>query len=307
MKLDDVSQIDANELQRRLLEFFRSPSYKPPVLPAVALELTELTRRKTVSYDEVARAVERDPVIAGSLLKLAQSPLYGGGRARVQSLREALTRLGIHRLRDAVWQVVMDMRLFRAEAFADTLAHLQSHSAFCAHAARIIGQHASSAVGEQAYLAGLIHDVGWNGMLISISELSRDPHASPALMAALDKIHCEVGASMVKLWGVSDEIVNVVGHHHESPASGGRASPLFHALQLAEHLAEEFGFGGRRMVEEFEHRAELLGETAVVVDTVVPSSAEAAIAALQLSTKMDGVREQLEQAALQLEGGRFSD
>ncbi|HTU61054.1 MAG TPA: HDOD domain-containing protein, partial [Polyangiales bacterium] len=203
MKLDDLSAIDGDELQRRLLEFFRSPTYKPPVLPAIAFELTELSRKKSVSYDDVARTVEKDPVIAGSLLKLARSPLYSGGRARVQSLKEALNRLGISRLRDAVWQVVMDMRLFRADAFSETLAHLQSHTAFCAHAARIIAQQAASAVTEQAYLAGLVHDVGWNGVLISISELSRDTQASPALMSALDRIHCEVGTSMVKLWGVS--------------------------------------------------------------------------------------------------------
>lgn len=307
MQIDDLKLIDAAELQRRLLEFFRSPSYKPPVLPAIAFELTELTRKKTVSYDEVARAVEKDPVIAGSLLKLARSPIYSGGRARVNSLRDALTRLGIHRLRDAVWQVVMDMRLFRAEAFTDTLAQLQSHTAFSAHAARIIAQRAAPAAAEQAFLAGLIHDVGWNGMLIAISEMSRNAQPSPELLSALDRIHCEVGATMVKLWGVSDEIADVVVHHHASPARGGVASPLLHAVRLAEHLADEFGFGGRRMVEEWRDRAELLGEPMVVVDAVPADAVESAIAALGLKGKMDAVREQVEQVALQIEGGHFSD
>ncbi|HET8934062.1 MAG TPA: HDOD domain-containing protein [Polyangiales bacterium] len=306
LRLDDLKQIDATELQRRLLELFRSPNYKPPVLPAIAFELTELSRRKTVSYDEVARTVEKDPVIAGSLLKLAQSPLYGGGRARVQSLRDALNRLGVNKLRDAVWQVVMDMRLFRADGFSEALTHLQSHTAFTAHAARIIAQHASL-VSEHAFLAGLIHDVGWNGMLIVISEISPSAEASPPLMAALDHIHSEVGATMVKMWGVSDEIVELVRTHHDPPAAGKPVSPLFHAVRLAEKLAIEFGFAGQRMLQEYEDRAALLGEALAVVDASPPDSAETAIAALGLTNKMDLVREQVEQAALQVEGGQFSD
>lgn len=306
LRLGDLKQIDAAELQQRLLELFRSPNYKPPVLPAVAFELTELSRKKTVSYDEVARAVEKDPVIAGSLLKLAQSPMYGGGRARVQSLRDALNRLGINKLRDAVWQVVMDMRLFRSDGFSDALAHLQSHTAFTAHAARIIAQQASLG-SENAFLAGLIHDVGWNGMLIVISEIAPSADASPALMSALDKIHGEVGATMVKLWGVSDEIVELVRHHHAPQFPGTPVPALFHAVRLAEKLAEEFGFAGQRMLEDAEERARLLGEAVVVVDASPVAGAEAAIAALGLTNKMDFVREQVEQAALQVEGGQFSD
>lgn len=307
MKLDDLKLIDVGELQRQLLEFFRSPTYKPPVLPAIAFELGELSRKKTVSYDEVARTVEKDPVIAGSLLKLARSPLYGGGRVRVQSLKEALNRLGIHRMRDAVWQVVMDMRLFRAEAFTDTLAHLQSHTAFSAHAARIIAQQTSTVSGEQAFLAGLIHDVGWNGMLISISEMSSNAHATSALMSALDKIHCEVGETIVKLWGVSDDIVDVVAHHHDPATPGKPESQLLHVVRLAEQLADEFGFGGKRMVEELTERAELLGEPPVIVEAHLPGTADRAIAALRLNEKMDEIRELVERAALDLEGGRFSD
>lgn len=306
LRLDDLKKIDAADLQQRLLELFRSPNYKAPVLPAVAFELTELSRKKTVSYDEVARTVEKDPVIAGSLLKLAQSPMYGGGRARVQTLRDALNRLGVNKLRDAVWQIVMDMRLFKADGFSETLGHLQSHTTFTAHAARIVAQQASLA-SEQAFLAGLIHDVGWNGILIVISEISRDAEATPALMSALDQIHSEVGATMAKLWGVSDEIVELVRNHHAPHVQGKPVSPLFHAVRLAEKLAEEFGFHGQRMLQDHEDRARLLGEPLVIVDASPQGAVDAAIAALGLTNKMDFVREQVEQAALQVEGGEFSD
>jgi hypothetical protein len=200
----------------------------------------------------------------------------------------------------------MDMRLFRSDGFSEVLGNLQSHTAFTANAARIIATQASLS-SENAFLAGLIHDVGWNGMLIVISEISPNAEASPALMSALDQIHGEVGATMVKLWGVSDEIVELVRHLHEPQLPGKPGSALFQVVRLAEKLAAEFGFAGQRMVADEEERAKLLGEAVVFVDASPHGSTEAAIAALGLTNKMDLVREQVEQAALQVEGGQFSD
>jgi hypothetical protein len=78
LELNELELANPQELQQRLLSIFRSPHYKPPVLPNVALELTDLSRKTHVSYDDVIKVVEKDPLIVASVLKLAQSPLYGG-------------------------------------------------------------------------------------------------------------------------------------------------------------------------------------------------------------------------------------
>jgi len=229
------------ELRNTLLSTFRSPQYKPPVLPAVALELTSLTRKASVSYDEVVRVVEKDPLLVASLLKLAQSPLYAG-RSHVQSLQEALNRLGINTLRDMVWQIVVGLRLFRAPAYSGIMERLQSHSTFTAYAARFIALEAGIGA-EHAFLCGLLHDVGWSGALVIVSERVPTPPRDDVLFATIDKMHAEAAAAMGTLWELSPEIIDVIGHHHDLAQLDAAAPPLVPVLCVAEQLADEFDFG----------------------------------------------------------------
>src|ERR1700742_34601 len=185
----DYALTSAQELQDKLLAIFRAPNYKPPTLPNIALELTDLTRRSNVSYDDVIRVVEKDPLILASVLKLAQSPLYGG-RLPVQSLKDALNRLGINTLRHMIWQVVVGMRLFRVRGYTATMERLQVHSTFVAYAARIVAARAGIAA-EHAFLCGLLHDVGWSGTLVALSEDARNPPDPALLFSAIDKMHAE--------------------------------------------------------------------------------------------------------------------
>jgi putative nucleotidyltransferase with HDIG domain len=240
--------IDANpfelanpeELQQTLLTIFRSPTYRPPVLPNVAIELTELTRKTTASYDEVASALQKDPLIVAGVLKVAQSPLYGG-RLPVQSLKEAIQRLGINTLRDIVWQVVAGMRLFRVKGYTAFMERLQAHSVFTANLARLVASRAGVAA-EHAFLCGLLHDVGISGTLIALSESATKAPAIDLLLGAIDGIHEQAGGQMAKLWGLSPEIVAVIERHHDA-GDPSKLSALIAILGVTERLASEHGFG----------------------------------------------------------------
>jgi putative nucleotidyltransferase with HDIG domain len=289
MALDDVSQSEANELREKLLAFFRSPKYKPPVLPSIALELTELTRRSSVSYEDVVHVVEKDPLIVASVLKLAQSPLYGG-RLPVQSLKDALNRLGINTLRDMVWQIVVSLRVFRAHSYTASIEQLQSHSTLTAYAARIVAARAGIAA-EHAFLCGLLHDVGWSGALVAISDNEKNPPSLPTVFAAIDKIHTQAGHAMAQLWGLAPEIVTVIANHHELPEEGKPVSMLVPVLCVAEQLADNFGFGvglavgaqaasdpavDRNLIGCYEHSIKLLGigEKLSAIEVLVEEVAE---------------------------------
>jgi putative nucleotidyltransferase with HDIG domain len=275
------------ELKDTLLSIFRSPTYKPPVLPAVALELTSLTRKSSVSYEEVVRVVAKDPLLVANVVKLAQSPLYGG-KLRAQSLLEALNRLGINTLRDAVWQVVVGMRIFRVQAYATTMERLQSHSTFTAYAARIVASEAGLS-SEHAFLCGLLHDVGWSGSLVTVSERVPNPPSPETLFAVIDKMHAEAGAAMGTLWGLSPEIIEVIGHHHDGEHP---SQPLVAVLCVAEQLADELDFG-------FEAKS-AAGSNSARVDENLAGRFEQAVAVLRLEGKLARMRNSAVQLAARL-------
>jgi putative nucleotidyltransferase with HDIG domain len=282
---------DRVELKETLLAIFRSPQYKPPVLPAVALELTDLTRKPSVSYDEVVHVLEKDPLLVASILKLAQSPLYGG-RMRAQSLQDALNRLGINTLRDMVWQVVVGLRIFRVREYAATMERLQSHSTFTAHAARAVAAEARVDT-ELAFLCGLLHDVGWSGTLITVSDRAVKTPTRDGLFAVIDHMHAEAAAAMGALWGLSPKIIEVIGHHHDGGAAPA-VSPLIPVLCIAEQFADEFDFG----IDVANNSA----ASTPRVDENLVGRFETAVGALHLEDKLDKLRANMAKLAERLRG-----
>ena len=236
----DPDELESPEqLEALLLEIFRSPEYRPPVLPAVAVEFTNLSRNTSASYDEVVAVLQKDPLIVAGVLKMAQSPLYGG-RLPLQSLKDAVQRLGLNTLRDVVWQVVANLRLFHVKSYTKFMERLQSHCMFMAHAARLVATRAGIAA-EHAFLCGLLHDVGISGTLIAIADSGRKAPALEFLLPAIHGMHEEAGAHIAKLWQLAPEIASAVGQHHQF--DWNRNMPgLIAVLCVAESLADKFGY-----------------------------------------------------------------
>jgi putative nucleotidyltransferase with HDIG domain len=281
----DYELAKPQELQHTLLTIFRSAHYRPPVLPSVAIELGDLTRKTTASYDEVVGVLQKDPLIVAGVLKVAQSPMYGG-RLPVQSLKEAIQRLGTKMLRDIVWQVVAGMRLFRAKGYTEIMQRLQAHSVFTGCMARLIASRAGIAA-EHAFLCGLLHDVGISGTLIALVE--GDEKKLPelnTLLAAIDGMHAQAGAMIAKLWGLSPAIVSAIEHHHPSNVEHARVPALTAVLCVAERLAEECGYS-------------VLEDTAIVqLDRHTQEGFDQSVSRLKLAPRLAELREQ----ALELAG-----
>lgn len=265
-----------------LLTIFKSPKYRPPVLPSVAIELSDLTRKSTVSYDEVVQVLQQDPLIVAGVLKVAQSPIYGG-RSPVQSLKEAIQRLGINTLRDIVWQVVAGMRLFRVKGYTGTMERLQAHSVFTGCMSRVIATRAGIAA-EHAFLCGLLHDVGISGTLIALVEGEKNLPELATLLAAIDGVHAQAGGMIAKLWGLSPAIEKVISQHHPTSSEFATAPALASVLCVAEHFADELGLS-------------IVDPGSDLFDRHIPSAFEQALARLKLAPKQNELREQAAQIA----------
>ena len=64
---DSLGLLDASELTERLVLKFESPSYQPPRLPAVAMELMALSQNSDVDFHEIEALLEKDAILAGEI------------------------------------------------------------------------------------------------------------------------------------------------------------------------------------------------------------------------------------------------
>lgn len=228
----------ATMLGAELIETFNNPDYRPPPLPSVALELMTLSNRDDASIDRIVRLLEQDEMLAGGVMRLIGSPLYAG-RSRIRTLKEAVVRLGVRTVRDLVFETALHQGVFGLPEYSETIEQIRRHSTVTAYVARIVCRHAKIDE-EHAFLCGLLHDIGFAGLLFAISHVEAE--ASPPLLALwsdIDRLHEQASRIITELWKLPSEIQEVVGHHHHLHT--GDTSRVAAAINLADQLSERFG------------------------------------------------------------------
>lgn len=275
--------VDGRALKDQVFATFRSPQYKPPMLPVVATELMVLTRRPGVGAADVTKTLGRDPILAAAVLKLAQSPLYAA-RVPPTSLAQAVSRLGFATVRDLVFQVALDLRVFRAEGYKELMERVRRHSVVTAHIMRLLGSY-TKLPADQAFLCGLLHDVGLGGVLLVLGEMP--PPKRPSLIAmstALSEMHHEAGVMMARMWQLSPDIQLVIQHHHAFERTTMN-HPLVAALTVAESIAEDIGYG----VNDINAVNNDVASASATIDPVDHQRAETAYQLLGISAQKRGV------------------
>jgi putative nucleotidyltransferase with HDIG domain len=224
-----------------LRRVFGSPGYKPPMLPAVALEIHELSCRSDIDTDKLIGVLERDPMLAGHVLKVANSPIFRGRDAET-SLRSAVLRLGLKNLGEIVFELALHMRVFRSVEYSGIMEQLRRHSTATANLCRLLATRAGQDP-ENAFLCGLLHDIGIAAILIVLGERAKSEAVldSHVLDEVVRQTHEDVSGMLVRLWKLPEEVAEVVSHHHAASALA-TAPSLSAVVALADGLATKFKF-----------------------------------------------------------------
>lgn len=239
---DDVL-LDEEVMVERLLGMIESPDYRPPTLPAVAIELMTLSQRSDVEIEDVVALLEQDSLIAGRVLKICGSASMSGA-VKITSLREATMRIGLMKIRDIVMEIAMNMKVFKSEDYGDTMELMRRHATATAHIARIVCKY-TTVEAEFAFMAGLMHDVGIAGTLLALSESKGKRKAPPNLISiwpAVERVHQRAGELMAKHWELPADIQIAISAHHQVMI-GGHAHPLSAVVAIANELTHVLGSG----------------------------------------------------------------
>ena len=277
-------------LRERLISVFEDPSYRPPPLPGVAMELLQLSGKADARASDVVRLLEQDEMLAASVMRLVSSPIYSG-RSSITTLKEAVVRLGFKVVRDMVFEVALRSGVFDFDEYAETVAQVQRHSTVTAYIARIVCNKVRID-GDQAFICGLLHDTGFAGLLFAVTHFEgAESPPLEQLWSDVDGLHERASGILARLWGLPDSIVEVVGHHHHLHT--GEFSKVAAAICIADRLSASFG-------------ADVVGPAdaqgiAIAGDAVSDLDFEIARGELKLSEqKLDEVQAEAEQLVPQI-------
>ncbi|HVW24857.1 MAG TPA: HDOD domain-containing protein [Polyangiaceae bacterium] len=207
-----------------------------PVLAGTAQRVMQMALDDDVDPVHLADAIKSDGAMAGNLLRIANSPLYRA-RSAIVSLQQAISRLGMQQVREIALAIVCESRVFRVRGFEQELTDLFRHCLATAHFAQEIARTKRWNV-EEAFLAGLLHDIGRPVLLQAVSDLARELDVRLPKAHALTLVtsaHERAGARLVTRWELPPRVADaVLHHHHHMQAQGG---PLFAVVGLADELA----------------------------------------------------------------------
>src|ERR1700712_3761972 len=213
-----------------------------PAMPQILIKLIEHLQADDLGMPELAALISNDAGMTAKILAVANSSAYHRVH-RQDGLEPALMALGT----DVIKTLVISESVFQTfnsfpHSGSTDLRGFWKNSLTAAVIARDLAKRMDYPHVEEAYLAGLLHNVGRLALLATapkeyaVNFMARDDEDLCAVeQRTLQITHSEAGAWLIERWHLDSFLADSVLYHHEPVARLESAHPLIRIVRLA-HL-----------------------------------------------------------------------
>jgi len=206
---------------KRVLRFDQT---KLPSLPQAAMKLLDASKNETASFKDISKIVETDPGIAVKVLGIVNSAMYGFKR-NISTLSDAVVILGLEEIKKLAIGVTIFENMFKkgSNPQFDRLLFWR-HSLAVAVLSVELAKKIGLSSPEEAYIAGLLHDIGKIFLDIQgkkkYGDFIQDISNSNELVIEKERDtigvgHDDIGAYFCSHWKLSEKLVIAVKYHHQ--------------------------------------------------------------------------------------------
>jgi HD-like signal output (HDOD) protein len=222
-----------------------------PTLPTVVSKMIELVDNPKTSAASLARLISADQALTARILKLANSAYYGFPR-EISTVNMAIVVIGFNTVKE------MGLSLSVFEVFKDSgpdksfdTAQFWQHCIGCGSAARLIARRFRYQFIGEAFVAGLLHDIGKvilnQYMHDEFTAILTDVAENGALLdeaenAIAGATHSQIGGWLAEKWNLPRIIVDSINHHHD-PWEAKIDTVLVAIVSLANYLCHISNIG----------------------------------------------------------------
>ncbi len=242
MRACALRELLANEYIRQLI----SHTKFLPSLPSLYSKLLQELKSSDTSIKMVAWIISQDIGMSAKILQIVNSVFFGINR-RITDVAQAVTYLGL----DIIKALVLSINIFssfeRIKMSNFSFESIWHHSLIVGTIAKKISKSEDLDIrdADEAFTAGLLHDIGkpilasnFKDEYIKVIDLVKKENLTfnEAEQIIFNTTHSEVGAYLLGLWGVPDQIVECLAFHHQPT----RCLRLGLSPMLAIHIADFF-------------------------------------------------------------------
>lgn len=218
-----------------------------PVFHAVALRLQQVLSRPDFSVASVDRLISADTGLASQVLRVANSSFYSG-LSKVGTINDAIIRLGSREVANiAMLATQQDQYRSDDPGYNALMQTLWKHAFCCAVGSKWLALKLGyGALAQEAFLAGLLHDIGKLFLLKVMEQVCRTERLrSGATQAVLNEVlssmHVEQGHLLMQQWHLPEIYCEVVAGHQAERWDNG--NPLLAMVRLANQTCRKLGIG----------------------------------------------------------------
>lgn len=204
-----------------------------PPLPAVATRVMGMAEDDKTSAMDLAQVLATDQALTAKLIRISNSAYYGFAR-RISTVREAVVMLGFKQVRQVAVGASLMNAFKRGQDDGFDLDLFWGHSVAVAVAAEALAKKSFAVKPEDAFTAGILHDIGrlvlrqvMPGEFAQAVAMARRGECSLhiAEQIATGYSHDEVGKALGELWKFPGHLVDAVGCHHDESLTPGDGLP----------------------------------------------------------------------------------
>ncbi len=253
-------------------------------LPEVTLRVIKLVEDPDSTAQDLNNVISNDPALGARILKVVNSSFYGLP-GQIGSINRAIVLLGLNAVKNVAIAASL-AKLFRGGQICPSFdAHaLWTHSIAVASATQMLSARIGLGLPDEAFLAGLIHDLGImvemqahrTKLIEAVERLESEPELAfrQVEQEVFGADHEQFGAGLCRAWKFPLSFANVTGYHHRPLEVAADQRTLASLVHIADVLAARGDIGYRRTVETNEINPQLLEELKLTQPTIDSISEE---------------------------------
>lgn len=218
-------------------------------LPEVTLKIIDLVEDPSSSAQDLHEVISNDPALCSRILKVVNSSFYGLP-GQIASINRAIVMLGLNAVKNIAIAASL-AKLFRGGELTPFFSakELWDHSNAVAITCKMLSDRLGMGLGDEAYLAGLIHDIGImvemqydrSNLIDAIDRCNADASGKPSvsLIETEEEIfganHQDFGKGLCEKWKFPAPFVAAAGFHHnptEAPTEARKIVYIVHAADI---------------------------------------------------------------------------
>lgn len=233
----------------RVREFLEEPGSDLPVFDRTALLVHQEAAKADPDTERVISYIVQDQVLVAEVLKVANSSFFRGIK-KISRIHDAVVRIGLREVVNCVMMASQRKNYSSRNPFVQQYTStLWKHSVACAMGAQWLARRCGhEELAPEAFIAGLIHDVGKLLVLkalVSVGERDKDAPRITRTAADefVDSLHSECGFLLLEKWNLPESYCVVCRDHHREDYDASNI--LLVVVRLANLACRKLGIGLR--------------------------------------------------------------